>query len=207
MSFCCLCGALLVQPGFFGFDECVAVLSALPGVTPQDAHDATWARWSSFDRWQQTFDTPGDWTRLEAASAALTDRNILVRHNFTCCRTCADDEIADDRGRQPGRPPEWAYAFSTQIDAYDLAASEASLWLSYGIFGPAPSITDEELAQAQHNDQLREQQIERSFTELATSIVDALHEQNLTVEWNGDTNTRIRVTGMDWRRPIGPPPH
>ncbi|BDH58033.1 hypothetical protein [Tsukamurella sp. PLM1] len=43
---------------------------------------------------------------------------------------------------------------------------------------------------------------ERTFDDLAAAITSALDAQGLRYEWDGDTGTRIRVVGMDWRRPL-----
>ncbi|MGH3723149.1 MAG: DUF6891 domain-containing protein [Mycobacterium sp.] len=188
----------LVRPGYLGAGDCVAILEST-GVTQQRARQSVERQWSRYrDHLAQT-PGAGDWERFETASDAMTAHGVLVRHNFTCCRTCADEEIKDERS---GERPEWGYVYFTQMDAFDLAAEAASVWLGYGSFGPNPRITATELERAQGNEESLMALYERTFDHLAEVITASLTDNGLHYDWDGDTQGRIKVVEMDWRRPL-----
>ncbi|MHA7664089.1 DUF6891 domain-containing protein [Mycolicibacterium sp. HS_4_1] len=147
----------------------------------------------------------GDWVKFDAACQEMADQGVLVRHNFTCCRTCADDEISDERSAEN---PQWGYVFFTQKDAFGLAYESASAWLSYGSFGASPQIPAAELDRARELDQERGGDTalrvlyERTFDHLAEVITTSLAHHGLRYDWDGNTETRIKVIDMDWRRPL-----
>lgn len=188
----------LVRPGYLGVGHCAAILESA-GVTQQRARQSVERQWSRYrDHLAQT-PGAGDWERFEAASDAMTEQGVLVRHNFTCCRTCADDEIRDERC---GERPEWGYVYFSQMDAFDLAAERASVWLGYGSFGPSPRITAAELERAQGNEESLMALYESTFDHLAEVITASLTDTGLHYDWDGDTQSRIKVAEMDWRRPL-----
>ncbi|SDR05185.1 DUF6891 domain-containing protein [Tsukamurella pulmonis] len=187
--------SLLVYPGYFTAARVAEVLETA-GATRAEARDAVRAARTNYQAHLDRSEGDGDWVRFDAACEAIATQGILVRHNFTCCRTCADAEIGDDR------TDEWGYVFFTQQDAETLAYAEASVYLGYGSFGPSPSIDPAELASAHGDDARMSELYERTFDDLAAAITSALDAQGLRYDWDGDTGTRIQVVGMDWRRPL-----
>lgn len=143
--------------------------------------------------------------KFDAACQEMTDQGVLVRHNFTCCRTCADDEIGEERSAED---PQWGYVFFTQKDAFGLANESASVWLGYGSFGASPQIPAAELDRARELDRERGGDAalrvlyERTFDHLAEVITTSLAHHGLRYDWDGNTETRIEVVDMDWRRPL-----
>lgn len=195
--------AFLVAPGYFSADHCVEILCAIPGVDEHPARRAVNAAWANLYGYQQYWvDTPGDWVRFDGACTELADQDILVRQNFTCCRTCGDSEIANERGHRPGGQPEWGFVYFTQHDAYGLAAQAGSLWLSFELFDYAPSAAGGRPAGGDLTEADREQLVDDSYAALTGAIVTALRGQGLTVAWDGDPRTRIQVNNLDWRRPL-----
>ncbi|SLH43797.1 Uncharacterised protein [Mycobacteroides abscessus subsp. massiliense] len=188
----------LLRPGYLGIERCVAILESA-GISAHRARQAVERQWSRYQDHLALDTTPGDWERFEAACDAITAHGVLVRHNFTCCRTCADEEIGDERGRER---PEWGYVYFTQMDALDLAHERASVWLGYGSFGPSPRITAAELQRAQGNDASLTALYERTFDHLAEIVTAAVSGSGLRYDWDGHTQSRIKVVEMCWRRPL-----
>lgn len=187
--------SILVNPGYFTAGRVAEVLEA-SGAGSAEAREAVRAARAAYQAHLDRSEGEGDWVRFDAACDAIAAKGILVRQNFTCCRTCADAEIGDDRA------DEWGYVYFTQQDAIALAYAEPSVYLGYGSFGPSPSIDPAELARAEGDDDRMAALYERTFDDLAAVITSALDGQGLRYEWDGDTETRIRVVGLDWRRPL-----
>lgn len=190
--------SLLVYPGYFSAPHVREILESA-GATPDEARAAVEQVRAAYQGYLDSAEGEGDWVRFDAACEAISAQGILVRHNFTCCRTCADAEIGDDR------TDEWGYVYFTQKDAKTLAYAEGSVYLGYGSFRPSPSIEPAELAAAEGDDARMSALYERTFDDLAAAITDALEAQGLRYEWDGDTGTRIKVVGLDWRRPLPDP--
>lgn len=187
----------LVRPGYLGVDRCIAILESA-GISSQRARRAVARQWSRYQDHLAQKPHRSDWEKFTAASDAISAQGVLVRHNFTCCRTCADEEIRDERSQ---RRPEWGYVYFTQADAFELSVNPASVWLGYGSFGPSPRITAAELQRAQGDGTLLSALYERTFDHLAEIITAALRNTGLRYDWDGDTQSRIKVVGMDWSRP------
>ena len=199
--------AFLIRPGYFDADRCVEVLQS-GGIDERRAREAVERQWSRYQDRLSSNAGEGDWAKFDAACQEMTDQGVLVRHNFTCCRTCADEEIGDERSADD---PQWGYVFFTQMDAFGLAYDRASVWLGYGSFDASPKIPAAELDRARELDRRRggdaavRELYERTFDHLAEVITTSLAHHGLSYDWDGDTETRIRVIDMDWRRP--PPTH
>ncbi|WP_407937631.1 DUF6891 domain-containing protein [Mycobacteroides franklinii] len=80
-------------------DSCVAILESA-GISAHRAREAVERQWSRYQDHLAQETAPGDWEQFEAACDAIAAQDVLVRHNFTCCRTCADEEIGDERSRE-----------------------------------------------------------------------------------------------------------
>ncbi|MBC9712376.1 hypothetical protein H9Y04_07300 [Streptomyces sp. TRM66268-LWL] len=131
--------------------------------------------------WRERADEQRSWSgttdpeRIRAAFAALEQRGITARENFTCCRTCADTEIgaeaADDaRG--------YVYFHSQCTEG---AAAGHGLMLLYGAFdGGGLSTVD-----------------------VGREVVAALDGVGLASEWDGSPTRAVHVTPLDWRKRLG----
>lgn len=206
---------LLAVPGFATFDEiCETARGCVDGA---DEHPVLRRRVDALVRqvWderlaeQKRWATPGDYLRVAAAFADLEQRSILARMNFTCCVRCGTVEIDDER--TPADPPmdgwypwrQWAYTFFDMQDAALLGDEPTDLWLSYSAFRPAPGTDPALIAAARDGDETARQEIVTSTDGVVgRTVVDALEAQGLTVEWNGDTSHRIRVTEVVWQKPL-----
>lgn len=71
-----------------------------------------------------------------------------------------------------------------------------------GSFGPSPRITAAELQRAQGSDESLMAQYERTFDYLAEIVTAAVGDGGLRYDWDGDTQSRIKIVEMCWRRPL-----
>ncbi len=142
---------------------------------------------------QSTWTAESDSDRLDRAFAALAERGILARMNFTCCGTCGAAEIGAERDDTR----VWrGYTFFHQQDAERLPEG-GPLFLSYGVFRPADlpaGLPESEL----------EERWRVGITALANEIVAVLREHDLDASWNQNTGTRLSVGIDDWRRRLPP---
>ncbi|ADG79233.1 putative protein OS=Tsukamurella paurometabola (strain ATCC 8368 / DSM / CCUG 35730 /CIP 100753 / JCM 10117 / KCTC 9821 / NBRC 16120 / NCIMB 702349/ NCTC 13040) OX=521096 GN=Tpau_2632 PE=4 SV=1 [Tsukamurella paurometabola] len=190
--------SMLVYPGYLSPESATGVMEAA-GLSSDEAHEIVQTARTNYQAHLDRSAGQGDWERFDAASAAIAEQGIVVRHSFTCCRTCADDEIELERTAD-----EWGYVYFTQQDALDLAYAKASVYLGYGSFGPSPAIAAVEFERARNDPDKTKLNAfyEQTFDDLARIITSALDEQGLRYEWDGDTGNRIKVVDMDWRRPL-----
>ncbi|BDD82126.1 hypothetical protein TPB0596_18890 [Tsukamurella pulmonis] len=166
--------SMLVDPGYLTAEHAAAVLQAA-GMDEQESADVVRTAQERYRVHLEQSEGMGDWERFDAAFDEVADRGIIVRHNFTCCRTCANEEIDDER-----TAGEWGYVYFSQQDALELAYGRAQVYLGFGVFDDAG----------------------RRAEDVASHVVAALTKQGLVAEWDGDAHTRIQVVGMDWRRPL-----
>lgn len=116
-----------------------------------------------------------DCERLDRAFAALEERGIVARQDFSCCGNCGHYEIwaemdEDSRG----------YTFYHMQDTESAAAGHG-LYLAYGA-----NVENDEDNQA--------------IIKIAWEIVAVLREHGLTVDWNGSPYRRILIDNLDWKR-------
>ncbi|MEU8539117.1 hypothetical protein AB0C52_03805 [Streptomyces sp. NPDC048717] len=111
--------------------------------------------------------------RLTAAFAALDDAGIITRENYTCCRTCGIGEIGGEDGAEEAR----GYVFFHE-QCTEGAAAGGALFLLYGGFDESGETT----------------------AAVGREVTEALRGQGLTVAWDGDPESAIQVTGLDWRK-------
>jgi hypothetical protein len=124
-----------------------------------------------------------DCDRIDAAFADLERDGIVARQNFACCINCGHGEIGAEIEAFSKEVKPIGYTFYHMQDTAR-AAEDGELWLAYGTRGCS-------------GDDARVGQV----------ICEALRKHGLTVEWNGDVDKRICVTGLEWkrRRPPEPP--
>lgn len=104
-----------------------------------------------------------------AALTALSAKGIVGRANFTCCNTCGAAEIGDEAA-----DGDRGYVFFHQQDT-ESAAAGGGLYLSYGTLGATDPTT------------------------IANEVVDALTAVGVPTVWNGQVNTRILVSPLEWQ--------
>ncbi|MCX2951149.1 DUF6891 domain-containing protein [Lentzea sp. NEAU-D7] len=121
---------------------------------------------------QATWQGETDPERLTRAFAALEQAGITARENFTCCRTCGQDEIGGESA--PGARG-FVYFHSQCTDS---AAAGHGLALLYGGFDGTAETT----------------------TAIGDEVVAALEAAGLRTSWNRDPGRSISVTPLDWRR-------
>ncbi|WP_066460246.1 DUF6891 domain-containing protein [Sanguibacter suarezii] len=172
-----------------------------PGsVIPSIVREVWQARLAEQSRWRDE----GDYTRLAAAFNNLAEWGMVARMNFTCCQTCGNDEIADERTPVPsdgyGGYMEWGYAYFHQQDT-DRLTEGADLFLAYGTFAPITGLDPDLLARADAGDAAaRTQVMDASLVRAGTVVADALRYAGLGVTWDGTPGQRIAVTITDWRK-------
>jgi hypothetical protein len=121
---------------------------------------------------QEAWEGTTDPERLTRAFADLGASGITARENFTCCRTCGNAEIGDERGE---RDHGFVY-FHTQ--STESAAAGHGLMLLYGGHDGSQETT----------------------TAVGHEVVAALAAAGLSAEWNGDPRSAIRVTPLTWHK-------
>ncbi|MFG1650900.1 DUF6891 domain-containing protein [Micromonospora sp. NPDC049275] len=112
-----------------------------------------------------------DSDRLTAAFRTLSAAGLVARENFTCCQNCGADEIGDEVPR--GRTAR-GYAFYHRQDA-ERGVDGAGVFVTYGLFGQPVS------------------------ADIGEEVAAALRAEGLTVHWDGNPGTRIRVS-LTWQR-------
>jgi hypothetical protein len=125
----------------------------------------------------KTWPAVTDYDRLHRAFAALEDRGITARENFSCCGTCGSSEIWGemDEARSSGAKVT-GYVFFHMQDT-EAATDGGDLYLNYG------AMEEGEIA-ALH---------------VAATIVSELERNGLNVDWDGSWGTRIGVK-LEWKR-------
>ncbi|MEU7674281.1 hypothetical protein AB0C42_05665 [Micromonospora taraxaci] len=109
--------------------------------------------------------------RLTAAFRTLSDAGLVARENFSCCRNCGTAEIGAEVPR--GRTAR-GYAFYHQQDA-ERGVDGSGVHVAYGLFEQPPT------------------------AQIGEEVAAALRAEGLTVHWDGDPGTRIRVS-LTWQR-------
>ncbi len=119
-----------------------------------------------------------DYDRLRVAFDKLEDQGIVARENFTCCGTCGRSEIGDETDDLKARFGKVrGYVFFHQQDT-ESAVAGRGLFFNYGAFD-APN--------------------EAAEVAIGQALADALQSAGLSVEWNGQLDTRV-ATLLNWQR-------
>ena len=128
-------------------------------------------------RAQEMWATPTDCDKLDRAFANLEEQGIVARQNFACCMNCGQVEIADEIKLAQKLRKIIGYTFYHMQDTAS-ACETGSFWLAYGSL----SRKDNDTAAVGH------------------AVAEAIRSVGLNVEWDGSPDTRIRITGIDWKR-------
>jgi hypothetical protein len=117
-----------------------------------------------------------DCDRLDRAFDKLNSRGIIALHNagYTMSDGIYDvAEVLHERGRKGIR----GYCFYHGQDV-ERAVEGGGLTVAFG------DLDDDAIKKA----------------EIGRLVKEVLQESGLTVEWNGDSETRLNIPGLDWRR-------
>lgn len=116
-----------------------------------------------------------DCDRLDLAFEELERRGIVARHHFSCCMNCGSQEIwAEVEDALEDGTQVRGHTFYHEQDTAG-AAEGGGLYLAYGAME------------------------EQGMEAVAREIMAVLQAQGLATEWDGSTDTRIRVD-LDWKR-------
>ena len=121
----------------------------------------------------ETWPEVTDFDRLEDAFAALEDRGVVARMNFTCCRSCGLAEIG---GEVEDEENTSGFVFF-HYDDTDAAVAGGPPFLAYGGFDGT----------------------EQATVEAGWAVKEELARVGLVTEWDGDPSERIIVPFV-WRR-------
>ena len=134
-----------------------------------------------------------DCDRLDRVEAALRDRGILLWQLSPCCDTCTRDELQYRidviNRRHPGfRDHIRGYAFfiGQNMPEQLSKSTELSVYLGYGWFAP-------------DNSEVSEEVYETNALSIAREVSGCLHEHGFEVDWNGNSDRKIRVS-INWQR-------
>ena len=133
-------------------------------------------------------------SNLDRAFEALRRAHVVAEQDFTCCGTCGHAEIEGDQD-------DLGYVFFNQQDTENLV-EDGSTCLSYGIFWPA-HISEEEY-NALSNSQREELYDATTINLMKTVVIPILQEHGMGVSWNGNMDTRILITDVEWYVPLVP---
>ncbi len=126
---------------------------------------------------QATWEGPTDCDRLDQAFAALNQRDIVARQDFSCCTACGHNDIWDEIAAEEEKQPVEGYVFY-HFQCTEQALESGRLLLAYG------SVADDE----------------ESLADVAFTIVQELLVAGLDAKWNGHANSPIVVERIVWRR-------
>ena len=132
--------------------------------------------------------------KLDRAFEVLRRAHVVAEPDFSCCNTCGHAEIEGDRD-------DLGYVFFHQQDTERLAES-GSTYLSYGIFWPA-HISEEEY-KALSSSQREELYDATTIKLMKTVVIPILQEHGIGVSWEGNVDTRILLTDVEWYAPLPP---
>ena len=133
-------------------------------------------------------------SKLDRAFEALRRAHVVAEQDFSCCNTCGHAEIEGDQD-------DLGYVFFHQQDTESLAES-GSTYLSYGIFWPA-HISEKEY-KALSSSQREELYDATTIKLMKTVVIPILQEHGIGVSWEGNVDTRILLTDVEWYAPLPP---
>ncbi|MDO5067342.1 MAG: hypothetical protein Q4D96_08700 [Propionibacteriaceae bacterium] len=137
-------------------------------------------------------------SKLQRAFDALREARIVAEMDFTCCGTCGAAEIGE-KEYEAGELDQWlGYVFFHSQDTESLL-EDGHVYLNYGIFWPA-HLSEAEFSALSEKE--RDQLYESDTIQLMNEVViPILERHDITVVWNRDMGTRIRLEGVEWYVP------
>jgi hypothetical protein len=128
-------------------------------------------------RAQASWPTSTDCDKLDSMFANLEQQGIVARQNFTCCQNCGHAEIGAEIAKASKVREVKGYAFYHMQDT-ERAAETGTLYIAYA---SRSGMNEDSLA-------------------VGRTIVSAIRRVGLNADWDGSLNTRICITGLDWKR-------
>lgn len=119
--------------------------------------------------WPETTDCD----RLDAAFADLETAGICARQHFSCCYSCATDEMQ----AEIDETAHSGYAYTTPADT-EQAATHGRMFVSFGSTAGG----------------------RRANAAIGQRVLAALRRAGLRAEWDGDPDHRIALVGLVWKR-------
>ncbi|MFI0709455.1 DUF6891 domain-containing protein [Streptomyces inhibens] len=131
--------------------------------------------------------------RVGRAFAALNAQGLTARMNFSCCSSCGLGEIGAERAEG-----DRGFVFFHYQDT-ESAAEGHGLAVRYGAYADAGEGAGEESAEGSGEASAEER------AAVGRTVVAALAEAGLPVQWDGDPDRVIEVAPLDWRKrlPMG----
>ncbi|MDR0783170.1 MAG: hypothetical protein LBE83_05350 [Propionibacteriaceae bacterium] len=131
-------------------------------------------------------------TALTRAFAELADIGVVARQDFSCCGTCVNAEIGDER--DDSRSWRGYIAFHHQ-DA-ERIPEDRETYINYGVFVDA-YYTDKQWKALKRKGQ------EKTYLGLVLElmrgeVIPLLERHGITVTWNDSHNQRILLSNVDW---------
>ncbi|NUS77751.1 MAG: hypothetical protein HOV70_16330 [Streptomyces sp.] len=167
----------MLTDGYLGIEEIIRETAYLL----EDRLSAAQARpiverlWLARVEEQESWTEPTDPDRLERAFAALERAGIVARENFTCCRNCGMGEIGAEMADREGGARGFVF-FHYQCTRS--AAEGHGLSVYYGDFDNTP----------------------QGKAAVGQEVVAALDAAGLSTQWDGNPDTAIAVTPLNWRK-------
>jgi hypothetical protein len=147
---------------------------ALEAYVVQHTREAIAAHYAAQKHWPKETDCD----RLDFAFLMLEEEHgIVARQNFSCCQSDGRSEIWGEIREVQKRRPVEGYVFYHEQDTEKVAQS-GDLFLAFG------AVEEDKAA----------------WQAVAQRAVAVLQEAGFTVEWNGSTETRIMIQGLDWKK-------
>lgn len=141
----------------------------------------------------------GDYrTRTAAAFDELNANGVLARADFTCCNTCANNDIYGEAVDVGG---EWiGYVFFHGQDTYELVGS-GETYLGFDVFDPEDF--DETVVSTLSDAEKATKYIADLHHMLDDVVFPILRRHGIDTEWDRDPGMRVLMTNADWFIPIG----
>jgi hypothetical protein len=179
----------MIVPGFMPLGEVRSTVAELAEdeaspPPPERVRAIVDELWSERLAQQSTWRGLSDADKPDAAFNEMEAVGIVARMAFTCCGSCGVAEIGAEVPQ--GATPR-GFVFFHQQDAEVLAEPDPYLYLSYGAFS-GPNVSNAEGRQASEE-----------IGRLATRYLKA---HGFQVDWDGTIGQRIRLSNLDWRRPL-----
>lgn len=145
---------------------------------------------------QARWGVPVPTTSLDAAFTELAEHGVIARADFTCCGTCGSAEIFDER--DDSRVWRGYIFFHTQDT--DAIFTERTTYLNYGIFLPA--YFEQAEWEAKSDAEAEEAYRVTTLSLMNDEVIPLLRRHGITVDWDGDLATRIRLSDVDFVVPM-----